>query len=159
MAYLTQITAPCQTSHFLLDMQAAPWDKQTLTDTHTKAAVASTQTWRSFSFQTPEKQMKLFLFLSQKREVNGGRNPIRSHNYMKLQKDLSVWRTEATLLRGAKEGEKVSPEDIKSLWTACVYACVREWGEALCCGAWTGTKADSLQMEGREIKKGKEGER
>lgn len=61
--------------------------------------------------------------------------------------------------RGARGGkEKVAPEDIKEP-VDCVCACVRERGEALCCGAWTGTKADSLQMEDREIKKGKEGKR
>lgn len=115
MAYLTQITALRQTSHFLLDMQAASWDKQTPTDTHTKAVAESTQTWRSFSFQTPEKRMKLFLFLPKKRVVRGG-EILSDHNYMKLQEDLSVWRIETTMLRGARGGEKkVTPEDIKSL--------------------------------------------
>lgn len=72
-----------------------------------------------------------------------------------------MWRIETTMLRGAGghggEGEGYSRRHKEPV--DCVYACVRERGEALCCGAWTGTKADSLQMEDREIKKGKEGER
>lgn len=59
--------------------------------------------------------MKLLLFLPKKREVRGG-EILSDHNYMKLQEDLSVWRIETTMLRGARGGEKkVTPEDIKSL--------------------------------------------
>lgn len=73
-----------------------------------------------------------------------------------------MWRIETTMLRGAAGGWEEGEEGYSRRHKEpvdCVCACVRERGEALCCGAWTGTKADSLQMEDREIKKGKEGER
>lgn len=105
MAYLTQITALCQTSHFLLDMQAASWDKQTPTDAHTQKAGAEkhSKTWSSLPFQTPEKQMKLFPFFFPQKEGAEGRGEeiLSDHNHMKLQEDLSVWRIETTMLKGA----------------------------------------------------------
>lgn len=72
MAYLTQITALCQTSHFLLDMQAASWDKQTPTDAHTKAGAESTQNLEIFPLPNTRKTNETFPFFSpKKREVKG----------------------------------------------------------------------------------------
>lgn len=136
MAYLTQITALCQTSHFLLDMQAASWDKQTPTDAHTKAGAESTQNLKVLPLPNTRKTNETFpLFLPQKEgRWREGEEILSDHNHMKLQEDLSCVENRnhnAERSRGGRGGkEKVTPEDIKSLWTVRVHVCESE--EKLC---------------------------
>lgn len=140
--------------------------RQTDPHRHThKSSCRKLSNLKVFLLPNTRKTNETFPVSPPKEGCEGGRNPIRSQPHEAPGGSLCVEnrnhkarRTGGGLGRGGGGKKKVTPEDIKSP-VDCVCACERERGEALCCGAWTGTKADSLQMEDREIKKGKEGER